>query len=471
MQASIPLLAVALAWGMAPAALAQGALGAPSVAAPAALGPVERLRTDLYEWGMVLVAEKTTQEGRATVLEGARLAPRPDTGGNWGLALGQVRIETDAKGWTTVRVGGPVVWTLAGVDTLGLKGSGITARLGPQAADGSLAGWGIEAAEVRASLRDTTGQVWQVSGEGFAYTGDEADRAFARHSLSMDALVVGFPAGARVGDSVRVEGMDAELRLQSGGYLENLPWMAAIASGMAAEGEASWRRAAWEGATAGPAAAFVRAGRGEVSARQSGAHIKSEWMAEDLAVRRPGFEITKGAVKGALDLPVMVAAEPAPLRLEGTVGGEMRAGATTWALAGDLSLSGAARMARPWYVYAPDTHTGRWDSFWSVFSPTQLNVERLSVLVDGAGLNAAGSAAVPEGGPTGALTVASTGTLPLLEWVEGTGVVAEDVARSIRGLLGDLFGSDAGAAPQEVRVDVRPEGMFVGETRLWPPRY
>lgn len=456
----VPVVVVCATMGAWPAFAQQG----PEQAA------LDRLRADVYEWGAVLVIGEQRQEGGAVVLDRVRLAPRPDQGGNWGLSLGQVRVDVDSAGWLELAPSGPVVWQSQGAEVWRIEGTGLSARLAGAGAEDTRAGWGL-GVEQGVLTYSAAPWPWRATASGVRYTGEETDRANAAHRLRADSIKVAVDGGRAPGWEGQVDGLDAHLDLQSGGYLETLPWMAAIEAGMAADVGVEWRGLEVSGvesaAVLGTPFHQIRTQGVRVSGRHGGDGVSLDWTVAGVSALGPTI-VDSATASGTLAVPVHPTQNPRPVRLKAGVDSVLVQGTYRWPVVLSVDMVGEAVLDKAWSVYNPATEGVVWRSFQSVFAPKQIRLNQAEVSVDGAGVEITGSAQMAAAGPEGQFSASSTGTLPVLEVLAHAAIVTPGLAAAVESWLEGVFGSDKGAAPQRVDVVVRPGGVFVGPTRLWP---
>lgn len=473
--ACVPLVVIVALWGG--AALAQ--------TSPAQEG-LDRLRIGFYDMGVVAVLPNPNVSGASAVITGARLTSSPDADQRWSLRFEELRVTSEPGGWLSARSKGPALITIGVAGSPGYRefridAPDLEARIGPDGAGEEVGDWSIRAPSLRMLWGDENRSSLLVA-QGVIYEGGEEGRTHASHRVRASSASVrqqwrdGADAHAI---NIALEGVDVETTLQSGGYLETYPWMAAIGAGMVIDADVAMRSVAVEmgvptaqgGMTTQSA---LTLGGVSLDVEHDRSALDASWTVISMSGRdtRSGDVVTMGSGRssGNLVAPLHASDQDQALRMEADVQATINRGENTWPVVLRVDADGQTGVPLDWFGFDPVKGVGAWRALVDVWRPTSMDIAEVSVKVGEGGLIVSGDLEAQEDGWAGSMKAETAGALPVLDVIGHAGVFPQQAAQAAVVVLQAAFGPDAGAAAQTLDLSVREGAVFAQDQRIFPPQ-
>lgn len=458
----------------------------PALGQDSAAAGLDRLRIGFHDMGVVAVLPSPSVSGARATVAGARLTSSPDSDSPWSVRFEEMVITSEPGGWLSARSKGPAVITMgvvgaAGTREIRVDAPGLEARIGPDGPGGTVGDWSVRAPDLRVLWGDEQ-RATLVVARDLVYEGSEGDRTHATHEVEAAAVEIQeqWMDGAEGrGRFVAIEGLDAEVTLRSGGYLEDYPWLAAIGAGMGVDGDMRARAVTWEDRVALDGVTLeakrsLSLGRVVLEVGHERAGLDASWSVGSLVGvdNRPAqpVRLSDGQAEGRVVVPLHAGRDVQPWLVDAEASGVMEHQDQTWPVALDVKGEGTMRVATDLHIYQAATGVSAWTPWSALFALEVLDVDTLRFSVEDGGVEASGRLERAAEVLTGGLVVESLGTLPVLDLLGRGGLLSQGASAVAVEAFQAVFGEDAGSAPKVVNLRVEEDGVLEGDRQVFAVR-
>ena len=445
----------------------------------AARDALDQVRLGFYDLGVLLVAPEPSFSSSTANLGAVRLQSDPKAQERWSISFEDVVLNVEEDGDIVALPKGAVFLRYQGLQGSGewrIQATGLEARLEGQGGREEVGVWSITAPSIEVEDRDAK---TRISAQGLRYEGGEKDRMYLGHRLRWDGATVRhhqeegeFWLGGNLLE-LETAGIDLRLDLQSGGYLENQPWMAAVAAGMVAdialeaqgivigEGDSTSAGAQMMGR--------IEVDRVSTQAKHSREGLDANWTVtgaqwQDLGENSSRARLSNGQSRGSVRLPLHASKAMSPMDISVSAFGEFATAQKSWPWQARLEMGGTARLLGEWFDFNPISGTGLWRSLSPLIEVGSLAVRNVGLDVAAGGVKASGDLTGQSGGLVGAVDISSTGLAGLLDFIGHSGFFTSEQAGFAAEFAPALLGT---TGPARITLDFTGNAVEMDGTPIW----